>query len=165
MTYQAIKSIMADLNEVFAPLDDKVAEGAKEWAKGRVLAIREFRRSDEADAMRRNQYAYYGRLFEIAGGKTWFKMLDGRSLEDAAEVAEKNARAIAAKRNATIAKKLEKAGVHTVTESSFEHTNDGFNGFFKVETDAGTKRVSVSTILAGGYNIQCLHLRVLTKVK
>lgn len=89
MTYQAIKSIMADLNEVFAPLDDKVAEGAKEWAKGRVLAIREFRRSDEADAMRRNQYAYYGRLFEIAGGKTWFKMLDGRSLEDAAEVAER----------------------------------------------------------------------------
>lgn len=81
------------------------------------------------------------------------------------EFIEKNCAATVAKRNATIAAKLEKAGVTEVVSEQFTYTKDGFDGVFVVNTDAGMKRVKINTIRAGGYNIQCLHLRVLVSVK
>ena len=35
---------------------------------------------------------------------------------------------------------------------------DGFEAFYNVTTDAGTKVVRINTILAGGHDIQCLHM-------
>ena len=74
------------------------------------------------------------------------------------KVFEKNCKATANKRNASIAKKLEKA---EVTGSAVVRTEDGFNGVFNINT----KKVTIETVYAGGYNIQCLHLRVLVKIK
>lgn len=68
-------------------------------------------------------------------------------------------------RNANIANKLIKAEITQVLSSVFTRTSDGFNGIFKVETNKGPKVVTVDTIYAGGYNIQCFHIRVLVKVK
>ena len=73
--------------------------------------------------------------------------------------------AVVAARNLSIATKCKKAGVTEVVSSEFAHTRDGFDGVFVVNTDQGPHRVKINTIRAGGYNIQCAHLRVLVSVK
>lgn len=95
-------------------------------------------------------------------GTTFF---NGRNTKLIEEFMEKNCEATAKKRNASIARKLEKAGVTEVINEDYTYTKDGFNGCFVVETDKGRKVATVDTIYAGGYNIQCLHLRVLVRVK
>ena len=159
------QQIIDNLNQVFKKFDDEVLESSKKWAQERVAAIREFKMSDEAQHLRHNQYAYYTKLFALAGGKSWYNTFDGRSKSMIEEFMEKNHQNTIDKRNASIAKKLEKAGVTEVLSEEYVYTKDGFNGIFRVNTDAGVKRVSIDTIYAGGYNIQCLHLRVLLKVK
>lgn len=162
---QAITTITNKLNEVFADMDAKVLESSQEWAKGRVAAIKEFKESDEYQSLRKNAWRLYDRLHAIAGGKTWYGVFNNNTPERIAEFIEKNCQATVSKRNATIAKKLEKAGVSEVISEEFIYTKDGFDGTFKVNTDVGTKTVHINTIYAGGYNVQCLHLRVLTKIK
>ena len=137
-------------------------EDTQAWAKRRVAAIAEFKRSEEFKTM---GTARYQKLFDIAGGKTWYNVFDGRNASMIEECVVKHCAAVAKKRNASIESKLIKAGVTEVISESFTHTNDGFNGVFVVNTDAGKKIVTIDTILAGGYNIQCLHLRVLVNVK
>ena len=159
------QQIIDNLNQVFKKFDDEVLESSKKWAQERVEAIHEFKMSDEAKHLRRDQWAYYAKLFALAGGKSWYNVFDGRSKSMIEEFMEKNHQNTIDKRNASIAKKLEKAGVTEVLSEEYVYTKDGFNGIFRVNTDAGVKCVSIDTIYAGGYNIQCLHLRVLVKVK
>lgn len=161
----ASTKIITKLAEVFAPMDAEVLTASQEWAKGRVQAIREFKASEEGQNLRGDQWSYYSKLHAIAGGKTWYKAFNGCNAAMIEEFVTKNCKAIANKRNASIAAKLNKAGVTEVLSEEFTHTHDGFNGVFEVNTNAGTKRVTINTIRAGGYNVQCLHLRVLTKVK
>lgn len=161
----AIEQIMSQLAEVFAPLDAKVHKETQVWAIERTAAIKA--KKDELKSKRREmgEWAYYKVMFDIAGGKTWYNVFDGNSAEAIARFVTKNCEAVAAKRNAMIANKLTKAGVTGVITSTFARSNDGFNGIFTVQTPEGNKTVTVNTIYAGGYNIQCLHLRVLCKVK
>ncbi len=161
----ATAAIVAKLNEVFAPMDVKVLAASQEWAKGRAQAIRDFKASDEYKELRGNAWALYDKLYAIAGGKTWYNVFNGNSAAGIEAFMVKNCAAIAEKRNANIAAKLAKAGVTEVVSEEFNRTNDGFNGVFVVNTNAGKKVVTIDTIYAGGYNIQCLHLRVLVKVK
>lgn len=161
----ATAAIIAKLNEVFAPMDARFLEQSQEWAKGRAQAIRDFKASDEYQAIRRDPWALYEKLHAIAGGKTWYNVFNGNSDAIIEAFVAKNCAAIADKRNANIARKLEKAGVTEVVSEEFTHTNDGFNGVFVLNTNAGRKSVSIETIYAGGYNVQCLHRRVLVKVK
>lgn len=159
----AAAHITASLNTVFAPMDAQVLADSQKWAQGRITALAEFKASDEFRALRNDAAARYPRLFGIAGGKTWYALFT--SGRDVADFVEKNCAAVAARRNAGITAKLIKAGVTEVVSESYTYTADGFDGVFVVQTDKGTKRVTVNTIHAGGYNIQCAHLRVLVKVK
>lgn len=159
------ETLLNNLNEVFAPMDAEVLVASQAWAKGRVTALREYKMSDEYKEQRLDQHKLYARLFAIAGGKTWYNAFDGRSLSMIEELMVKNCESIVKKRNAAIVAKLEKAGVTEVVSETYNRTKDGFDGVFVINTDAGRKVVTINTIRAGGYNIQCLHLRVLVKVK
>lgn len=159
-----VSAIVDRLNVIFAEMDEKVKLASREWGVRRAAAVREFHHSDEYNAMK-NTHQRYERLFAIAGGKTWFNVFSGRNDAMIIEFMDKNTAATIATRNATIARKLEKAGVTEVISEEFATTKDGFDGVFVVKTDAGQKRVKINTIYAGGYNIQCLHLRVLISVK
>ena len=163
----ATTKIMNKLEEIFAPMDAKVLEASKQWAKERQNAIYDFQKSEEYKELKgaQNTWKRYDHLFAIAGGKTWYKIFTSYGGESLEEFITKNCAKIAANRNAKIAAKLQKSGVTEVISESFTNTNDGFNGVFIVNTDGGQKRVTIDTVYAGGYNIQCLHLRVLVKVK
>lgn len=155
---------MNKLTEVFAELDTKVLENTKVWADGRIVALNEYRKSEQYQEDRKTQ-SQYQKMFDIAGGKTWYNAFQGRTQEMIHEIVTKHCEKVVESRNASIAKKLFKANVKEVLDSGFSYSADGFNGFFTVNTDAGIKKVSIETILAGGYNVQCLHQRVLVKVK
>lgn len=154
--------IITALNTMFAPLDERVLSESIKWAKERVAALRAYETSP--DSNRKDQHNFYSKAFAIAGGKTWYFIFHGRNEKMINEFMVKNCAATAAKRNATIARKLDKAGVTEVVSSDYQRSENGFDGTFKVKTNAGDKTVNVNTIYAGGYNIQCLHLRVLTKI-
>lgn len=162
----AIEKIMKELDVVFAPMDAKILEASKKWILERQDAINEYRNSDEwKNSRNRIEKGLYHKLFDIAGGKSWYNVIEGRNDEMLMEFVEKNCASIAKKRNASIAKKLEKAGVKEVVSQELSISSDGFNGVFYVQCDVGLKKVSIESIYAGGYNIQCLHQRVLCKVK
>lgn len=163
---KAYEQILAKLEEAFAPFDAKVLEGTQQWAKERVAAYRAYRISEEGRAAAKaNQHKYYATVFAIAGGKSWYNKFEGRNDQMIEELVVKHCAAIAKARSAKIAAKLIKANITEIESVNFAHTHDGFNGVFSVNTDQGKKRVTIDTILAGGYNIQCLHFRVLVNVK
>lgn len=160
-----VSKIMASLLDVLAPMDADILEETKKWALGRKQAITEFRQTDEYKTIHRNQQALYDKLFSMAGGKTWYRVFSENGVSGILAFVEKNHAQLIEKRNASISKKLVKAGIKQVLESNWSHTQDGFDGVFSVQTDAGMKTVVITTIVAGGYNIQCKHLRVLVKVR
>lgn len=162
---QAQQTIAAKLVEMFAEFDADVLESSKKWAVGRAAALREFKASDEYQAIRRDAFKLYARLHDIAGGKTWYAVFNGNSDAGIEAFMVKNCAATVEKRNAMIANKLVKAGVNEVISEEYVRMQDGFNGTYVVMTDSGKKVVTIQTIIAGGWNIQCRHLRVLVKVK
>lgn len=158
-----INDIMNKLNDVFKEVDEKVLNYNKSWAITRQESMYEFMNSEEAKGMK--YIDKYYKAVEIASGKTWYTIFYGNSKEYVLKFVEKNCKAIVDRRNNSITKKLIKANVSKVISSNFVKTSDGFNGVFEVETDKGNKKVIIETIYAGGYNIQCLHSRVLVKIK
>lgn len=160
------REITVALDALFAEFDAVTYEENREWGVRRAAAVRDFRNSPEyAEVRRAGQAALYARLFAIAGGKTWYNLFSGRSDAMIREAMDTHTARTIAGRNATIAAKLEKAGIAEVVSAETARTSDGFNGRFVVETDKGRKVVTIETIVAGGYNIQCRHLRVLVRIK
>lgn len=163
-SYDVVKSIMETLKKNFAEFDKKVEDGSVEWFKGRAVELKKFKDENKELAMR-NQWEYYDKLWGIAGGKGNYSLLQYGWSTHVEKAIRKSEQTNAEKRNFKISKSLEKLGIVEVTSSKINHSQNGFNGYFEVETDKGTKRIAIDTIFAGGYNIQRAHFRVLVKVK
>lgn len=163
-SFDVVKSIMDVLKNNFAEFDKKVEDASVEWFKAKAVELKKFKDENKALAMR-DQWEYYDKLWGIAGGKGNYSLLQyGWSSRVEASI-RKSEQSNAEKRDYKISKSLEKLGVISVTDSRIHRSHDGFNGYFEVETDKGTKRINIDTIFAGGYNIQRAHFRVLVKVK
>ena len=162
---KAIVEILNKLNEVFADFDKKVLEDSINWAFNRRNKLSEYMNSPEYKDKSVPYSVRYNKAVDIAGGKVWYNAMYGSNLEMLENFVIKNCEAISKRRNASIAKKLEKAGVKEVISEEFIISANGFEGYFGINCDSGVKKVHISSILAGGYNVQCLHNRVLVKIK
>jgi len=58
-----------------------------------------------------------------------------------------------------IDKALSKFNYSNILNSCLTIGNQGIEGTLILQTDTGTKKVKFESIMAGGYNIQCLHYR------
>jgi len=141
--------MLEQIEKAFIELDGKMLERQTAWAMERYDALR-------AHSGKWN----YAERCEIAGGKGWYNQMSGSNKAMLTEYVAKNISAIIAKRNARIVNALEKKDITTIPEFTLVHHSDGSEGFFNV----GGHAVIIETILAGGYNIQCLHQRTLIKV-
>ena len=160
----AITNIISSLETFFAEHDQKISDDDVRWALERRDALNEFKKSEEYKALRKEGAwgGVYPRMFGICGGKTWYAVFSETSTAGIEEFMRKNAAATARARTAKIAAKLAKAGVEQVESAKVAYTKDGFQGVFIIN---GERRVTIDAILAGGYNIQRLHQRVLCNVK
>lgn len=156
------KQIIETITKELASYDERLLQEEIKWAFERKQAAREFRQSPEWQTM--DLWKKYDELWSIAGGKTWYNAFKGRNDDMIIEFMTKNNKKRADARNAKIAKKLDKVGVTVVESADVVHGQNGFDGLFVVNTDNGHHSVKINTIYAGGYNIQCAHLRVLVKV-
>jgi hypothetical protein len=162
---KAIEVILNKLDEILAPMDANYYEESYKSALERRAKYYDYINSDEYKDRSVNYAERHAKSLAIAGGKVWKEMFEW-GVEEMAVRIKKRCDASAKARNAKIAKKLEASGIVSVEGVEFANSSNGFEGRFHIVCNGGiVKKVSIDIIIAGGYNIQCAHYRVLCNVK
>ena len=149
--------MLDQIKTAFTEIDQKMHETQMAWAMGRMDALKEY----SENYNRKTDGCFATGAIEVSGGRTWYKVFFGRNKQMVAEYIVKNVEALIEKRNARIVAALTKKGVTELPEFTVKHDGNGWSGKF----DVAGNTVTIETILAGGYHIQCLHQRTLVKVK
>ena len=152
------------INNAFAKLNVTMLERQVAWAMGRKAKVVAYRASEQYKIDRTQKWGSSitcSHEIDLCGGKGWYGIIASGSEKGIAVAVEANVNASIARRDAQIIKALTKIGVTTIPEFELVEVSDGVEGFF----DVAGHRVTIRTILAGGYNIQCLHTRTLVKIK
>jgi len=157
---KTLNILATEIQNALAPFDAQWKEGQIVWFKERQKALRDYQESEEGKADHKaDLWAYYRKMWSIVGGKTYFKMYPNEF--------EKHCDQTIKARNQRIAHKIIKSGDEntSVDSGNIVYSDDGFHGVFTLNTSTGNKSINIKTIMAGGYNIQCFHLRTLIKVR
>lgn len=149
-------SLIDQITSVLSPFDNENLQSEIDSITARRTSLKEFREANEHKSG--NAFGYYSGMFAAVGGKGWYELLT--NYHNAA-ITEKLTKA----RNTKIAKKFDALEITEVKQDQNNYADGGFFGTWVLETNKGRKIVQIEVILAGGYNIQCLHNRILVKVK
>jgi len=163
--------MIEQLNNAFAELDQRMQTAAIDFAKEKKEGYSTARAEKEAQIKEwitegkmdaKNRYnAMFHWSVDYFGSRGLMDTILYRSWSDAVDKINKSTQSKIDRRNAQIIKALEKKGVSEIPEFDLVEYSHGLEEYFEV---AGNK-VTIRTILAGGYNIQCLHARTLVKIK
>ena len=156
-----MKSLYNQITEILKSFDDKTVDGMIKSLSVRRELLNKIERKNFTGLYSSNAYACA--QIDAVGGKNWMEMLrNGDAWATNKIIKSESAKAEA--RNAKIAAKLMKLGEFQVVEANPIFNSTGFVGMWKVKTSEKSYIISIEVILAGGYNIQTLHNRVLVKV-
>lgn len=160
------------IEKAFAALDTKLIASDQEWAIAKLNTARDavadmetkFKANDPGYVDLTSGYDRFCRTSALArhfGSKAMMNLLYGHGHEGALANMKKNTRALITKRNANIVKALTKKEITTIAEFELTEHSDGYEGYFEVDGH----KVTIRTVLAGGYNVQRLHQRTLIKIR
>ena len=151
------------LFDILSEYDAKTLQSQIDTIQVRRDALKEIKREDFKHFSHPSIAIAYAKI-KAVGGKSWYSLLLN-SDQYIIDRLTKQEEAKVAKRNFKISEKLQKAGIKEIKEFQSTTSRDGFEGVWNVDTEQGPKKIILDVILAGGYNIQCLHARILVKVK
>lgn len=156
------QSIIHQLVKEFAVFDQQVFDGTVQFMKERFAAL-QIAKTTYAH-LSHNAFQYYPHLFEAASGKTNYQLIQYGVTERVIDIIRKSEKTKVDKRNTKIAIKLTESNITKINSVDIAFSYNGFNGVYDVDTDKGSKKIIIETILAWG-DVYAPHYRVLVKVK